>query len=111
MKIKLDSNTEELEKLDQELDQITDDYKHDIARLSFAEQQYGQVLSKMLEDNMNNAKSQHKYSKQLRQLQTDYQSAQAELKHAEIKLKSTQTKKLNKKLKAGTNQIKNNKTK
>ena len=55
LKRKLDSSIEE--KLDQELDQITNDYKHDIARLSFAEQLYSQVLSKMLEDNINNAKS------------------------------------------------------
>ena len=92
LKRKLNSSVEELEKLDQELDQITDDYKHDIARLSFAEQQYSQVLSKMLEDNVNNAKSQQKYSKQLKQLQTDYESAQAEMRQAEIKLTSTQTK-------------------
>ena len=91
LKRQLDSSFEEIEQLDTELESVTRDYSSKLEKLAQAEHDYGTLITKLLEDRSN---TQHKYTKQLTELQAQYEESQTKLREAEKVLKSKKTKNL-----------------
>ena len=97
--------------MDKELKSLADDYEKKINNMAFMEQQYGNVITRMLNERTDDKSVNNKLSKELTELQHRYEETSKELSIAEKTLSSNKVKQLNKKLKTSKNTNKKNKAK
>ena len=91
LKRQLHSSFEEIEQLDTEIKSVARDYSSKCEELAQVEHDYGTLITKLLEDR---SSTQHKYTKQLTELQAQYEESQTKLREAEKVVKSKKTKNL-----------------
>ena len=84
LKRKLDDSIAVIEELDNEIKLLTNEYETKINNMDVMEQQYGNVITKMLNDNT----VKNKLMKKLTELQSRYEETSKELNVAEKKLSS-----------------------
>ena len=97
--------------MDKELKSLADDYEKKMINMAFMEQQYGNVITRMLNERTDDKSVNNKLSKELTELQHRYEETSKELSIAEKTLSSNKVKQLNKKLKTSKNANKKNKAK
>ena len=88
LKRKLDDSIAVIEELDNEIKLLTNEYETKINNMDVMEQQYGNVITKMLNDRNNDNTAKNKLMKKLTELQSRYEEMSKELNVAEKKLSS-----------------------
>ena len=88
LKRKLDDSIAVIEELDNEIKLLTNKYETKINNMALMEQQYGNVITKMLNDRDNDNTVKNKLMKELTELHSRYEETSKELNVAEKKLSS-----------------------
>ena len=88
LKRKLDDSIAVIEELDNEIKLLTNKYETKINNMALMEQQYGNVITKMLNDRNNDNTVKNKLMKELTELHSRYEETSKELNVAEKKLSS-----------------------
>ena len=88
LKRKLDDSIAVTEELDNEIKLLTNEYETKINNMPLMEQQYGNVITKMLNDRNNDNTVKNKLMKKLTELQSRYEETSKELNVGEKKLSS-----------------------
>ena len=88
LKRKLDDSIAVIEELDNEIKLLTNEYETKVNNMDVMEQQYGNVITKMLNDRNNDNTVKNKLMKKLTELQSRYEETSKELNVVEKKLSS-----------------------
>ena len=88
LKRKLDDSYEVIEEMDKELKSLADDYEKKMNNMAFMEQQYGNVITRMLNERTDDKSVNNKLSKELTELQHRYEETSKKLSIAEKTLSS-----------------------
>ncbi len=92
MKRQLDSSFEEIEKLGSELDLDSDEHEQSIKALAEREQQYGEIIERLVQERNRERILSDKDRKQLTKVQELYNQSNEAVSQTELELKNKKSK-------------------
>ncbi len=95
MKRQLDSSFEEIEKLGSELDLVSDEHEQSIKALAEREQQYGEIIKRLVQERNRERILSDNDRKQLTKVQELYNQSNEAVSQTELELKNKKIKSLN----------------